>query len=153
MGRYRSLLNIGCVQRKFRKLREKPMTIFSDVFGVHEQALKLRQERLSLIAQNIANADTPNYQAKDLDFQKVMKQTSDQLNVNLSKTQSSHLDSGHIRGGDLIYRTPLNPAADGNTVEVHYEQQEFGKESSRYMATLQFIEGRIGSIRRALRGE
>ena len=129
------------------------MTIFSDVFGVHEQAMKLRQERLSLIAQNIANADTPNYQAKDLDFRKVMKQASDHLSVDLSKTKSSHLDGNQLRGGDLIYRTPLNPAADGNTVEVHYEQQEFGKESGRYMATLQFIEGRIGSIRRALRGE
>ena len=129
------------------------MEVLNEIFGVHEKAMVLRQRRLALLGQNIANADTPHYQAKDLDFQKVMKQTSDQLNVNLSKTQSSHLDSGHIRGGDLIYRTPLNPAADGNTVEVHYEQQEFGKESSRYMATLQFIEGRIGSIRRALRGE
>ena len=82
-----------------------------------------------------------------------MKQASDHLSVDLSKTKSSHLDGNQLRGGDLIYRTPLNPAADGNTVEVHYEQQEFGKESGRYMATLQFIEGRIGSIRRALRGE
>ena len=118
-----------------------------------ESSLDYHLDRQGVLASNVTNADTPNYQAKDLDFRKVMKQTSDQLNVNLSKTQSSHFDAGHISGDDLIYRTPLNPAADGNTVEVHYEQQEFGKESSRYMATLQFIEGRIGSIRRALRGE
>jgi flagellar basal-body rod protein FlgB len=140
-------------KRTLGKFRDKAMTMFSDVFGIHEQALKLRQDRLSLIAQNIANADTPNYQAKDLDFRKIMSQTKNDMRVELDRTEGGHLEDRSMKNANLIFRTPLNPAADGNTVEVHYEQSEFGKESGRYMATLQFIEGRIGSIRRALRGE
>jgi flagellar basal-body rod protein FlgB len=53
----------------------------------------------------------------------------------------------------LVYRNPLNPSADGNTVELSVQQSEFGKESARYTATMQFIENRIGGVRRALRGE
>lgn len=129
------------------------MAIFSDVFGIHEQALKLRQDRLSLISRNIANADTPNYQAKDLNFRKIMSKASNEAFVEMERTKSNHLESSSLKNADVMYRIPLNPAADGNTVELHYEQAEFGKETGRYMATVQFIEGRIGSIRRALRGE
>ena len=109
------------------------MKIFDNVFGVHEAAMKLRQDRLGLLSENLVNAETPNYKAKDLDFK--------------------HRSLSSIGGAEIIYRNPMNPAADGNTVEAHYEQSEFGKETARYMATVQFIENRIGGIRRAFRGE
>ena len=132
------------------------MKIFDSVFGVHESAMKLRQDRLGLLSENIVNSETPNYKAKDLDFKKAMKASVSDMNVSLKQTHGSHMDHrnlGRLGDAEIIYRNPMNPAADGNTVEAHYEQSEFGKETARYMATVQFIENRIGGIRRAFRGE
>tara|TARA_A100001037_G_C14626017_1_gene403685 strand:+ start:45 stop:425 length:381 start_codon:yes stop_codon:yes gene_type:complete len=126
------------------------MDVLNDIFGVHEKAMVLRQRRLALLGQNIANADTPHYKAKDIDFKKIMAKETD-LSIKLS--QSGHMSGTSSRQAGLVYRTPNNPSADGNTVELNYEQAQFGKESARYSATLQFLENRIGGIRRALRGE
>ena len=126
------------------------MEVLNDIFGVHEKAMVLRQRRLALLGQNIANADTPHYKAKDIDFKKIMAKETD-LSIKLS--QSGHMNGTSSRQAGLVYRTPNNPSADGNTVELNYEQAQFGKESARYSATLQFLENRIGGIRRALRGE
>ena len=126
------------------------MDVLNGIFGVHEKAMVLRQRRLALLGQNIANADTPHYKAKDIDFKKIMAKETD-FSIKLS--QPGHMNSTNARNPALIFRTPNNPAADGNTVELNYEQAQFGKESARYTATLQFLENRIGGIRRALRGE
>ena len=126
------------------------MDVLNGIFGVHEKAMSLRQRRLALLGQNIANADTPHYKAKDIDFKKIMAKETD-FSIKLS--QPGHMNGTNPRNPALIFRTPNNPAADGNTVELNYEQAQFGKESARYTATLQFLENRIGGIRRALRGE
>ena len=126
------------------------MDALNEIFGVHEKAMVLRQKRLALLGQNIANADTPHYKAKDVDFKKIMAKETD---FSMKVSQTGHMGTPNSRSSTLIYRTPNNPAADGNTVELNYEQAEFGKESARYTATLQFLENRIGGIRRALRGE
>jgi flagellar basal-body rod protein FlgB len=126
------------------------MNILDNVFGVHETAIGVRQRRLSLLGENIANADTPNYKAKDLDFKALI---NNERSMSTRRTHESHIDHlGGARNG-LVYRVPNNPAADGNTVELNYQQAQFGKESARYTATLQFLENRIGGIKRALRGE
>lgn len=126
------------------------MNILDNVFGVHETAIGVRQRRLSLLGENIANADTPNYKAKDIDFKALM---DNERSMSTRRTHESHI--GHMGGSKngLVYRVPNNPAADGNTVELNYQQAQFGKESARYTATLQFLENRIGGIKRALRGE
>ncbi len=128
------------------------MTIFDNVFGIHENALKLRERRLNVLTENIANADTPNYKARDIDFKSVMRATQSGAK-DMATTHKSHIDAGKLGKDGLVYRNPLNPAADGNTVELSVQQSEFGKESTRYTATMQFIENRIGGVRRALRGE
>ena len=128
------------------------MTIFDNVFGIHENALKLRERRLNVLTENIANADTPNYTARDIDFKSVMRATQSGAK-DMATTHKSHIDAGKLGKDGLVYRNPLNPAADGNTVELSVQQSEFGKESTRYTATMQFIENRIGGVRRALRGE
>ena len=129
------------------------MSVFDGIFGVHEQALKMRQSRLELLASNMANADTPNFKAKDLNFQKAMDETLRSFDVDVSRTHNTHMSTTKNTALHTVYRTPLNAAADGNTVDMHYEQAEFGKEAMRYTATMQFLEGRVSSIRRALRGE
>ena len=126
------------------------MEVLNEIFGVHEKAMVLRQRRLALLGQNIANADTPHYKAKDIDFIKIMAKETD---LSIKRSQSGHMNGKSSRQAGLVYRTPNNPSADGNTVELNYEQAQFGKESARYSATLQFLENRIGGIRRALRGE
>ena len=126
------------------------MSMLDNIFGVHENAMQLRQQRLSLLGENIANADTPNYKAKDLDFKALM---NNERSMSTRRTHELHIDHAGSSKNRLIYRVPNNPAADGNTVELNFQQAEFGKESARYTATLQFLENRIGGVRRALRGE
>ena len=126
------------------------MSMLDNIFGVHENAMQLRQQRLSLLGENIANADTPNYKAKDLDFKALM---NNERSMSTRRTHEMHIDHAGGSMNGLIYRVPNNPAADGNTVELNFQQAEFGKESARYTATLQFLENRIGGVRRALRGE
>lgn len=129
------------------------MSSFSNIFGLHEQALNLRQERMRLLSENIANAETPHYKSRDLDFKAAMNAASQMSRVSIDQTHASHVGPSIAEGNHVVFRVPMNTAADGNTVELHHQQTEFGKESSRYMATVQFIENRIGGIRRALRGE
>jgi flagellar basal-body rod protein FlgB len=126
------------------------MSMLDNIFGVHENAMQLRQRRLSLLGENIANADTPNYKAKDLDFKALI---DNERSMSTRRTHELHIDHAGGSKNGLIYRVPNNPAADGNTVELNVQQAEFGKESARYTATLQFLENRIGGVRRALRGE
>ena len=126
------------------------MSMLDNIFGVHENAVQLRQRRIGLLGENIANADTPNYKAKDLDFKALM---NNERSMSTRRTHDMHIEHAGGSKNGLIYRVPNNPAADGNTVELNFQQAELGKESARYTATLQFLENRIGGVRRALRGE
>ena len=126
------------------------MSMLDNIFGVHEQAVQLRQLRISLLGENIANADTPNFKAKDLDFKALM---NNERSMSARRTHDMHIDHKLGNKSGLVYRVPNNPAADGNTVELNFQQAEFGKESARYTATLQFLENRIVGVRRAIRGE
>ena len=147
----RKLQNFRKQTKNFgREKRDRHMSMLDNIFGVHENAMQLRQQRLSLLGENIANADTPNYKAKDLDFKALM---NNERSMSTRRTHELHIDHAGGSKNGLIYRVPNNPAADGNTVELNFQQAEFGKESARYTATLQFLENRIGGVRRALRGE
>ncbi len=126
-------------------------------FGVHEQALRLRSQRTELLASNLANADTPGYKAKDIDFEgalrSAMSSGGGQAPV-LKTTSSGHI--GDITGSSLDawvkYRVPHQPALDGNTVESHIEQAAFAKNAVEYQATLQFLGGKSKSLIQAIKG-
>ena len=111
------------------------------LFGIYGDALSLRSQRMNMLASNIANAATPNYKARDLDFDKAIAMVVDGQAMPDVASQSS------------AYRTPLQPSLDGNTVELSTEQTLFAENAVQYRTTLAFLEGRIGSIRRALKGE
>jgi len=125
----------------------------SNIFGVHEQALLLRGERVSVLATNIANADTPNYKSRDFDFAAAMA-GSEPGTLALATTQAMHVattpDSGSMT--DLKYRVPFQPALDGNTVEVGVEQSNFAENSIHYQASLGFINARITALSLAITG-
>ena len=126
------------------------MSILDTGFSIHERALGLRAQRMELIAQNIANVDTPHFKARDLDFKAVLNETQGSL----STTQSGHIKSAAAQGqGDLVYSIPFSTSLDGNTVELSVEQAKYGKAAAQYQATLRFIEGDISAVRKALRGD
>lgn len=127
------------------------MQLITDALDSHARALEFKGKRLEVLAENIANADTPHFKARDIDFRKVLAQAASEP---MTATQSLHYARGDAGTQDgLMYRVPLNAAFDGNTVELSIEQANFGKAAANYQATLNFLENRIGGIRKALRGE
>ena len=139
-------IRIGRNYRNFRIIMEA----YTDIFGDTAKAMRLRSKRMELISANIANADVAGYKAKDIDFKKMM---SKEMAGSLRSTHQNHYSENDPSNPRYVYRVPINPAIDGNTVEVNYEQGQFGRETTRYAATLQFLESRVGGIRRALKGE
>lgn len=111
------------------------------LFGIHGAALELRSERLGLITSNIANAGTPGYKARDIDFAAALKARSEGLGKDQSVAQATR------------YRVPVMPSLDGNTVEMATEQTAFAENAVGYQATLSFIRGRVDTITRALKGD
>jgi flagellar basal-body rod protein FlgB len=127
------------------------MNVIDKALGVHAQALGLRSKRMEVLARNIANADTPHFKAKDIDFRSVLKQTRED---SLQTTNNLHmpLPMEENPGGEK-YRIPFNASFDGNTVELNVEQAKFGQIAADYQATLNILENRVSGIRRALRGD
>ncbi len=119
----------------------------------HEQALQFRAHRNEVISSNIANADTPNYKARDLDFAAALKSASTG-GISLRRTSDLHLQPaqslGH--GAKLMYRVPSQPTLDGNTVESDVEQAAFAENAVQYRASLAFLDGQIRTLRYALKG-
>jgi len=128
--------------------------MFDNVFGIHEQALLLHEQRLGVLATNIANVDTPNYKARDIDFSAVLSQ-SDGAPLSLSTTQAGHisLNDGSSPAADLKYRNPYQASLDGNTVEMPVEQAAFSENNVRYQASLGFINTRIAELTLAINGQ
>ena len=127
------------------------MNMIDNALGVHAQALGLRSKRMEVLARNIANADTPHYKAKDLDFASVLKQTQ-QSTLNTTSNLHMGLPMEENPGGEK-YRIPFNASFDGNTVEMNVEQAKFGQVAADYQTTLNILENRVSGIRRALRGD
>ncbi len=128
------------------------MNITNNPFGIHESALRARSERLELLAKNIANADTPQFKARDIDFKQALLKSEKQT---MRTTHTNHFEISQTAGGNdaLKYRVPFNASADGNTVEMPVEQANYGRAAADYRATLSFIQEQSNSIKRALRGD
>ncbi|HME37333.1 MAG TPA: flagellar basal body rod protein FlgB [Steroidobacteraceae bacterium] len=128
--------------------------MFDNIFGIHEQALLLHGQRVGVLANNLANADTPNYKARDIDFAAVLGSTNEQMPLNVSVTHAAHitpLEDG-VPSGELKYRNPYQASLDGNTVEMPVEQAAFSENNVRYQASLQFINSGIAELQLAITG-
>jgi len=119
------------------------------------RALSLRAQRSEVIAANIANADTPNYKAKDFDFQAAMRGAVRNADLGLVRTSDRHLTGQGGKGGlaDLQYRHPVQPSIDGNTVEMDAEVGRFSDNAMRYQAALTFTNSKISGLRTAIQGQ
>jgi flagellar basal-body rod protein FlgB len=126
---------------------------FDKALGIHADALQLRSRRLELLASNLANADTPNYKARDIDFRAALSQAQGG-DVGLMRTHASHLPmQGGGVGGEPLYRIPNQPSLDGNTVDAQLEQAAFSENAVQYQASLDFLNSRFRGLRTALKGE
>ena len=147
---------------------------FNSALGIHEDAVRLRSQRQVILSNNIANADTPGYKARDIDFKVVMQ------DIEFAKGKSTKAADGNLQllastrghigvmgqnsamgqnneqnmtlNQQLQYRVPLTPSQDGNTVEASQEYVEFAANALRYQASLQFLSGKFKSMLMAFRG-
>lgn len=129
---------------------------FNKAFGIHEQALDVQSRRSATLANNLANADTPGFKARDIDFRQAL-QSAMHANgsAGLAKTDARHF-SGTSRylNTELQYRVPMQPdTGDGNTVDANVEQAAFAQNAIQYQTSLTFLNGKIRSLLTAIRGE
>lgn len=113
------------------------------LFGIHGAALTLRSQRMGVIASNIANAATPGFKARDMDFNAALDARLDQGR----RGAAANPEAG------MVWRRPTMPSLDGNTVELNREQVAFAENAVAYSATLSFVQGKVNTITRALKGE
>ncbi len=122
----------------------------------HHQALSLRAARQELLSSNVANADTPNFKAKDIDFASVLREklspATNPHTVNLNTTSSMHINPATqgMLGNDVLYRVPLQPSADGNTVDMDMERTRFADNSIKYDASITFITNEFRNLTLAM---
>lgn len=127
---------------------------FQAALGIHPKTFALRTQRAELLAHNIANADTPGYKAKDLDFSAIMNN----LNVDPVRMTTSH--PGHqgklfneFGQADIKFRVPTSPSVDGNTVDSHREKAAYVRNALQFQASFRFLNGRFMGMMNALKGE
>jgi flagellar basal-body rod protein FlgB len=129
---------------------------FDTAFGIHDDALLVRTQRARAIAANLANADTPHYKARDLDFRKVLGSVTDGTAATVIRTtHARHLrdEESPFTGAELLYRVPNQPSIDGNTVDPNVEKAAFMSNAVRYQASLRFLSGKIKTLVTAIRGD
>ncbi|AHI28006.1 flagellar basal body rod protein FlgB [Marinobacter similis] len=128
---------------------------FDNALGVHAQALEARVKRAEVLANNLANADTPGYKARDVDFQAMMQKAQQSVSgFEMAKTDDGHMDtSTDSASGDLLYRTPHQPSLDGNTVDAQQEQTRFMRNAMDYQASFQFLSSKFSGLTKAIKGE
>lgn len=130
------------------------MTVnFANALGIHPKALEYRSKRAEVIANNLVNADTPGYQARDMRFDDVMKSATVQ-SVNLRTTRSGHM-SGRLDSpsNELLYRTPLQPSVDGNTVDADIEETNYMRNALEFQASFTFLNSKFRGLSNAIRGQ
>lgn len=126
---------------------------FDKGFELHAQGMKLRSQRAEVLASNIANADTPGYKAKGMDFQKAMQQATQQQQAGMSKTHAKHFDVRSEVTNNIDFRTPNQAdTGDGNTVDVQVERNLYLENSLEYQASVQFLNGKIKALKNVISG-
>ena len=135
-----------------------PIT-FDSALGIHQQALALRSQRTEILASNIANADTPGYKARDIDFKTALasaatKSIDSHSTNSLTRTNSKHIAINTTgNNAEVLYRVPNQSSLDGNTVDGLVEKSAFAENALRYQASITFLDGKFKGMMAALKGE
>ncbi|MDD2686412.1 MAG: flagellar basal body rod protein FlgB [Gallionella sp.] len=129
-----------------------------DMTRFHQAALSLRSARQELLASNIANADTPNYKARDIDFASALRAAiggEGSGATSMARTAPAHLDGNAgstVMGAPVMYRKPVQPSADGNTVDMDVERAQFAENALRYEASVKFLSEQMKAVMSAIQG-
>lgn len=129
---------------------------FDSALGIHAQALKIRAQRAEMLAENLANANTPGFKARDIDFKQALKQAATQQSdaaVSVSNPQHMQSNTAQAFSPAIQYRTAIQTSLDGNTVDEQIEQAQFMENSIQYQASLDFLGGKFTGLMKAIRGE
>ncbi|WP_392385048.1 flagellar basal body rod protein FlgB [Marinomonas primoryensis] len=125
---------------------------FASAFAGHDKTLEFRSARAAVLANNIANADTPNFKARDISFDSVLSNESSKLR--LAGTNARHISEEGFSGESdgLLYRNANQPSLDGNTVDMQREQAEYAQNSLQFDTSFMFLDRKISGMRKALTG-
>ncbi|WP_028471160.1 flagellar basal body rod protein FlgB [Neptunomonas japonica] len=132
---------------------------FEKALGIHDDAIALRSKRAEVIANNIANADTPNFQARDIDFKSVLQGVQgaqqNQAPLKMVNTNAAHKDAviNPDYASELLFRTPTQPSVDGNTVDVQEEMARYTENALGYQASFDFLNRKFKGITSAIKGD
>lgn len=127
---------------------------FQNAFGLHEQGVLLRERRTELLANNIANADTPGYKAQDLDFHTALLNAQSKQRGQVAMTDSRHFDISPSTRHEVLFRNvDQTDTGDGNSVDIHKERNEFSQNAMEYQTSLQFLNAKMSGLKKALGGQ
>lgn len=130
---------------------------FDNALGIHPQALSLRAQRAEIIANNLANSETPNFKARDIDFKAMLQGATGsqqmQMQVKTAQTNSKHLNMSQSFSNELLYRTPVEPSIDGNSVNEQMEQVRYTRNSLEFNSSFQFLNSKFKGLLSAIKGQ
>ena len=128
---------------------------FDKALGIHQYTLGIRAQRAEVLASNIANADTPHYKARDVDFSSALQAAKGrQQGMSMAATSEKHFDLKALTAQHVQYRVPDQPdTGDGNTVDMQKEQQAFMQNALEYQMSLGFLDGKFAGMKKAWKGD
>ena len=129
---------------------------FDKALGIHQYSVGIRSERAEVLANNIANVDTPNFKAQDMDFDQALEQAQrgQSSGMKMAATDDRHFDLGIEPVAGLAYRIPMQPdTGDGNTVDLDMERNQFMQNNLEQQMSLEFLGGKFTGMRKAIRGD
>jgi flagellar basal-body rod protein FlgB len=127
---------------------------FNNALGVHQYTVGVRERNAEVITSNIAQANTPGYKARGMDFDKALQAATSGANFGLNRTNDRHIAATTNVTGEKMYRLPTQPdTGDGNTVDVDLERNLFMQNQIRHQASLDFLGGKFKNLTKAIKGE
>ncbi|MGB2426692.1 MAG: flagellar basal body rod protein FlgB [Alteromonas sp.] len=120
--------------------------------GFHHKAVQVRTQQMEVISGNLANANTPGYKARAIDFQQAMTTARQDQSHQLTRTHEKHIEGKmETRQAEMKFRVPTQPdTGDGNTVDVQQERNAFLDAGMRYQASVELLSGKIKGMKKAL---
>lgn len=127
------------------------MPTLEESIAVYRQAIALRSQRHELLASNIANADTPNFKARDIDFRSAIAAAIDQRGLKLQTSQQGHF-AVPLKNSNppLLFRHEYQSAVDGNTVEMDHERSQISDNAIQYQILTQLLNDEFQGMRQAM---
>lgn len=127
---------------------------FDNALGIHQYTVGVRERNSEVISTNIAQANTPGFKAKGMDFQRALQAATSEASIGLSRTNGRHIAASTNVTGEVLYRVPNQPdTGDGNTVDVDIERNLFMQNQLRHQASLDFLGGKFKNLTKAIKGE